>query len=293
MLRNWLITAFRNFRKNKTYSAINILGLTIGLTSCLLIALYIRHELSYDRFQAKGDRISRVIMEYHFDGAGETRRGNFTSTKVAPAFRKNFPEVVSAVRMTDADRVVGYGEQLFSETRFMFADSSFFDLFSMPLLKGDVRGALSGPRKVVVTESTARRYFGKEEPLGKMLRVGTDSTLYEVTGLMRDVPANSQFRFDFLASFSSLGANQEETYWDANYTTYLLLTSEGARSSLQAKIPAFMKKEMTGQGATVNFYLEPFRRDSNCRSPPIRSMRIISGLRDWSWWRDRTSPCRM
>src|SRR5258708_595424 len=142
----------------------------------------------------------------------------------------------------------------------MFADSSFFDLFSMRLLKGDVRSALSGRRKVIVTESTGGRYFGKEDPLGKMLRVGTDSTLYQVTGVMKDVPSNSQFRFDFLASFSSLEANQEKTYWNANYTTYLLLKSEGARSSLQAKIPAFMKKEMAGKGATINFYLEPFRR---------------------------------
>src|SRR5258708_23717614 len=143
----------------------------------------------------------------------------------------------------------------------MFADSSFFDLFSMPLLKGDVRSALSGPRKVIVTESTAGRYFGKEDPLGRMVGVGTGRPLYQVTGVMKDVTSNSQFRFDFLASFSSLEANQEKTYWNANYTTYLLLKSEGARSSLQAKIPAFMKKEMAGKGATINFYLEPFRRD--------------------------------
>ncbi|HTI11876.1 MAG TPA: ABC transporter permease, partial [Puia sp.] len=260
MLKNWLITALRNFRKNKTYSAINVLGLTVGLTSCLLIALYIRFELSFDRFQEKGDRIARVIMEYHFDGAGETPKGNYTSTKVAPTFRQHFPEVVSAVRMTDAAPIVGYGEKLFTERRFMYADSSFFDLFSMPLLVGDARTALSGPKKIIVTQSAARRYFGANDPMGKLLRVGTDSTLYEVTGVMGDCPANSQFRFDFLASFSSLGVNQEKTYWEANYTTYLLLTSEGARATLQAKLPAFMKKEMAGTGATVNFYLEPFRR---------------------------------
>ena len=260
MLKNWLITALRNFRKNKIYSAINVLGLTVGLTSCLLIALYIRFELSFDRFQEKGDRIARVIMEYHFDGAGETPKGNYTSTKVAPTFRQHFPEVVSAVRMTDAAPIVGYGEKLFTERRFMYADSSFFDLFSMPLLVGDARTALSGPKKIIVTQSAARRYFGANDPMGKLLRVGTDSTLYEVTGIMGDCPTNSQFRFDFLASFSSLGANQEKTYWEANYTTYLLLTSEGARATLQAKLPAFMKKEMAGTGATVNFYLEPFRR---------------------------------
>src|SRR5882672_2247178 len=107
MIKNYLRIAFRNFWKNKTFSAINIFGLTIGLTSCLLIALYIRHELSYDAAQQKGDRIARVIMEYRFDGSGASNKGNFTSTKVAPALKKNFPEVLSAVRMTKYSRVVG------------------------------------------------------------------------------------------------------------------------------------------------------------------------------------------
>jgi putative ABC transport system permease protein len=261
MIRNWLLTAIRSFRKNKTAAAINIFGLTIGLSSCLLIALYIRHELSYDDFERKGPRIVRCIMEYRFDGGGEIQRGNFTSSKVATTFRRVFPEVESAVRMTDrAGRIVGYGEKLFSEERFMYADSTFFELYSMPLLKGDIRVALSGPKKVILTESTARRYFGSVEPVGKILRIGTDSSNYEVTGVMADCPSNSQFKFDFLASFSSLYANQDETYWDANYTTYLLLRPGTDIASLQRKVTAFMKKEMQGQGAMVNFLLEPFMR---------------------------------
>src|ERR1700753_892060 len=114
MLRNWFLTAFRSLRKNKTATAINIFGLTIGLSSCLLIALFIRHELSYDDFETKGNRIARVIMEYRFDGGGEIQRGNFTSTKVAPTFKREFPEVESAVRMTMRDRIVGLREQLFT-----------------------------------------------------------------------------------------------------------------------------------------------------------------------------------
>lgn len=260
MIKNWLRTALRNIRKNATSSAINIFGLTVGLSSCLLITLFIRHELSYDDFEAKGKRVARVIMEYRFDGGGEPQRGNFTSTKVAPTFQRNFPEVESAVRMTQRDRVVGYQDKLFTETQFMFADSSFFDIFSFTLLKGDPHTALSGPKKIILTESAARRYFGSEEPLGKLLRVGTDSVIYEVTGLMADIPSNSQFKFDFLASFSSLYANQEETYWDANYGTFLLLRSESSFATLQPRITAFMKREMQGQGATVNFFLEPFMR---------------------------------
>jgi len=261
MIRNWLITAIRGFRKNKTASVINIFGLTVGLSSCLLITLFIRHELSYDDFEKKGDRIVRCIMEYRFDGGGEIQRGNFTSTKVATTFRRVFPEVESAVRMTDrASRIVGYREKLFSEERFMYADSTFFAMYNMPLLKGDMRSALSGPRKVILTESTARRYFGSEEPMGKLLRIGTDSSNYEVTGVMADCPSNSQFKFDFLGSFSSLDVDQDDSYWDANYTTFLLLRPGTDLGSLQRKVTVFMKKEMEGKGAMVNFLLEPFMR---------------------------------
>lgn len=268
MIRNWLLTAIRSFRKNKMASAINVFGLTVGLSSCLLIALYIRHELSYDDFQKNGGRIARVIMEYRFDGGGETQRGNFTSTKVAPVFQRVFPEVEAAVRMTERDRIIGYGDKLFTEG-IMFADSSLFRVFSFRLLKGDAATALSGPKKMLVTESTARRLFGEGEPVGKILAVGTDSVRYEVTGVMADCPSNSQIKFNFLASFSSLYENQEETYWDANYGTFLLLRpgagggDAGERAvfaTLQPKITAFMKKEMQGQGATVNFLLEPFMR---------------------------------
>jgi putative ABC transport system permease protein len=260
MIRNWILTAFRGFRKNKTSTVINILGLTVGLSSCLLIALFIRHELSYDDFEVKGNRIARVIMEYRFNGGGEINRGNYTSTKVATTFERVFPEVESAVRMTTRDRIVGYGEKVGTEIGFMFADSSFFNVFSFSLLEGDPRTALSGPRRVILTESTARRYFGTTDPLGKLLRVRTDSADYLVTGVMVDIPSNSQFKFDFLASFSSLYANQDDTYWDANYGTFLLLRRRGDFATLQPKIAAFMKKEMEGQGAYVNFLLEPFMR---------------------------------
>jgi putative ABC transport system permease protein len=260
MIQNWFRTAWRNLRKNRTASAINIVGLAIGFSSCLLITLFIRHELSYDDFEVKGNRIVRCIMEYRFDGGGEIQRGNFTSTKVAPTFKRTFPEVESAVRMNMDNYTVRYREKLFNEKRFMFADSSFFDIFSFSLLQGNVATALSGPRKVILTVSTARRYFGADEPLGKMIRVGNDTTAYEVTGVMKDLPSNSQFKFDFLASFSSLFANQDETYWDANYGTFLLLRRPSDVAALQPKVTAFMKQEMKGQGAMVNFLLEPFMR---------------------------------
>src|SRR5580704_2066909 len=221
MFRNYLKIALRNFWKNKTSSAINIFGLTIGLTSCLLIALYIQHEVGYDSFEKKGNRIARVIMEYSFAGSSQSNKGNYTSVRVASVFKRTFPEVESAIKMTEYPRVVSYKDKLIDEKNFI-----------------------------------------NENPIGKALKVGSDSNLYKITGIIQDCPSNSQIKFDFLASFSSLGitADYEKTYWDANYTTYLLLKNKGSRETLQAKLPAFMKKEMAGGGATINFWLEPFSR---------------------------------
>jgi putative ABC transport system permease protein len=260
MLINYFKIALRHFRKNSLATAINLIGLTIGLTSCLLITVYILHELSYDKFETKGDRIVRVIMEYSANGSKDTNKGNFTSTKVATTFQRMFPEVESAVRMDDAKEVVAFQDKLFREDRFMFADSSFFNLFSFRLLEGDPHTALSGPYKIILTESTARRYFGQGEAVGQLVKVGADSVPYAVTGVIQDCPSNSQIKYDLLCSFSTLHANQDQTYWNANYKTYLLLKDPAAIRTLQAKLPAFMQGEMKGQGASVNFFLEPFLR---------------------------------
>jgi len=259
MIKNYFKIAFRSIQKNKTSSFINILGLTIGLCSCLLIGLYITHELSYDDFQKNGNRIVRVIMEFKFDGSGEIAKGNYTSVRVAPVFKQTFPEVESAVRMKMNEEVVQYNDKFIDEKEFMYADPSFFNIFSFKLLQGDANYALTAANRVVLTKSTAKKYFGNENPVGKVVRIGTSANPYQITGVMQDCPSNSQIKFDFLASFSSLGVSSlENSYWDANYTTYLLLKSRQSRGPLQAKIASFMKNEMNGQGASINYYLEPF-----------------------------------
>jgi putative ABC transport system permease protein len=268
MFKNYLKTALRHLWKNKTSSAINVVGLTVGLTCCLLIALYIQHELSYDNFEKNGKRIVRVIMEYQFAGSSASTKGNFTSVRVAPVLKQNFPEVESSIVMTRYERVIRYKEKMINEKKFMYADSTFFDIFSFPLLKGDPHSALAGPHKVILTESSAQKYFpqdaahGDEDPIGKLLQVGSDTDLYQVTGIVKDCPSNSQINFDFLASFSSLDIPKDakDTYWDANYVTYLLLKNETSITGLQAKLPPFMKKEMVGQGASINMFLEPFSK---------------------------------
>jgi len=258
MFRNNLKIATRSLWKNKASSFINIFGMTVGLSACLLIALFIKHEAGYDRFQLNSKRIARVIMEYSFDGHPEPKRGNYTSSKVAPVFARTFPEVELSVRMFDPAMIVRHKDVPVSEDWFIFADSSFLNVFTTKWLAGNKANALDGPFKVVLSQSTARKYFGNENPLGKILLTGTDQKPYEVTGVVEDYPSDSQIKFDFLASFCSMGENQEETYWGADFTTYLLLKDERTISSLQPKVTMFMKKEMAGSGSAIDFILEPF-----------------------------------
>jgi putative ABC transport system permease protein len=237
------------------------MGLAIGLCSCMLIGIYIQNELNYEQFEKKGDRIARVIMDYSFAGSKESKQGNFTSMKVAPTLRRKFPEVENAVRMYQTQRIISYKNKLLDEKKFMFADSTFFKIFSLSLLEGNIQHILNLPHQVVVTKSTAQLYFGDEEPIGKLIQVGTDSIPFVVTGVMQDCPVNSQFKFNFLASFTTLDVvGEEQSYWDANYTTYVLLKNPASEKTLEQKINEFMQKEMAGQGASIQFHLEPFMR---------------------------------
>lgn len=258
MLRTYLKVALRSLWKNKVTSIINVAGLAVGLSSCLLIALYIRYQVSYDSFQPNGSRIARTIMHYGPEGGAETNVGNFTSSKVAPVFSRTFPEVAAGIRMSQRETLVLHGNNFLKESRFLFADSTFFAAFHYKMLEGNPDKALNGRAKVVLTRSSSRKYFGDKSPVGEVLYVGADKKAYEVTGLVEDYPENSQFRFDFLASFSSLGESQEETYFDANFTTYFLLRGEDQLQTLKSKVNLFMKKEMAGSGASISFHFEPF-----------------------------------
>ena len=261
MIRNYIRTALRNLLNNKLSSVINVLGLSIGITSCILIGMYIRNELNYDKFQVNGARIFRVIMDYAFDGSPASKKGNFTSMKVAPVLRRKFPIVQEAVCLDKSSTVVRYGDKMLDEKNFFRTDSSFFRIFSFQWLKGNPLTALNGPHQIVLTKSAASRYFGKENPIGKMLIVNTEDGRYVVTGLVEDSPPNSQIKFDFLASFNSMDLkDEEETYWNANYTTYLLLRDPKSVIRLEKEVNEFMKIEMAGQGATIKYTFEPFGR---------------------------------
>lgn len=266
MFRNYFHIAIRTLWKHSVLSSINLIGLVIGFSACLLISLYIKYEASYDDFQPKGDRIARVISEFGFSGSDEPLKGNYTSTKVAPVLTRTFPDVSTAIKMRSNERTVRYEDEQVNEPNFMFADSTFFTMFYYDMVQGNPATALAGRYKVVLTESTAHRYFGDEDAVGKTLLIGSDQQPYDVTGVIKDYPTNSHLKFDFLASFSSLGLNQEETYFDANFTTYLLLNSSGDFSSLQTKLNDFMAQEVIAPDVTLKLILEPFN-DVHLRSP--------------------------
>src|SRR5690606_24888962 len=177
MIKNYFKIAWRNIWKNKSVSAIHIIGLVAGMTCCLLMILYIQHELSYDKFQKKGDRIARVIMEY--GNGDDINKGNFTGTKVLSTFKNNFPEVENGVRMYKNKNIVKIEDHVFNEDRFLYADSAFFDIFSsFPLLKGNSKNVLDAPHEVVLSASTAQRYFGDGNPVGKTIQIGANQTDY-------------------------------------------------------------------------------------------------------------------
>lgn len=259
MFKNYLKIAFRNLYKNKLYSSVNILGLTIGITSCLLIGIYIAHETSYDRFHINASRIVRTTMDYKFGDAAVPT--SLTGTKVGPEFKRTFPEIVTYVRISKNTRAIKYHDKSFEERNFLYTDSAFLSMFSFGLLSGDPATALNTPDKLVLTKAMAKKYFGKEDPIGKVLRVG-ESKDFVVTGIIAEPPGNSQIQYDFVASFSSLNASKTEKWSEANYITYLLLHNNSQISAFQKRITAYMKEvcskelKLTGNDY-LTYHVEP------------------------------------
>jgi putative ABC transport system permease protein len=262
MLRNYFKIALRHLQKNKLYAFANIVGLSIGIASCLLIGIYIWHELSFDRFHKNADRIARVTWQYNF-GDVENKIAS-TGTKVGPEFQRRFPEVQAYARLLKYPRVISYNNQMFDEKKFLYADSAFFSMFSFPLLKGDEKTVLAGPDKIVITRTAAKKYFGNEDPVGKTVKVGGTKD-FLVTGIAEDAPEASQIQFDFVGTFSSLSASKEEKWNEANYITYLLLQNERSFPMVQKKINDYMRKigkdEMHLEGNQyMAYHLEPLTR---------------------------------
>src|SRR5436190_2824359 len=261
MFRNYLKTAFRNLRKNRLYSAINIFGLTVGLAACLLIGVYINHELSYDKFHVNSSRIVRTTMEYKFSGT--VNKTASTGTKVGPQFKRMFPSIEEYVRTFVSHNVVRTADKIFDEPRILYADPAFFKIFSFRLVKGDAATALDAPDKVVLSESAANKYFGREDPLNKVFVIGKQNM--RVAAVCEDVPQNSQLKFDFVTQFLNLGNSvKDEVYWNANWITYFLLRDKNSIPTLQQQISEYMRTSQVRSEVRIEnkddyltFQLEP------------------------------------
>lgn len=264
MIRNYLSTALRSLLKHKFFSLLNITGLGLGIAACLLLSTWIRHELSYDNFHQHRDQLVRVSMEYSF--GGQTARTAVSPTALLPTLQKNFAEIQSGVRFYNPASynpfIVRRENKVFQEGRFFFADSTFFEIFTFDLYQGDPGTALAKPNSVILTRTSAKKYFGNEDPMGRTLEIN-DGKEYMVTGLLEDIPSNSILQFDFIASFSSLEASREQIWWSANYQTYLLLSPEADLEALSTKTQEIVRSaladELTNPGDYVKYNFMPMR----------------------------------
>jgi putative ABC transport system permease protein len=240
MLRNYLIVALRNLRKQRFYAALNVLGLSLGIASFLLILLYLVDELRYDRFYQQAEHIFRVGS---FDNTlGENSRMALTANAVAGGMQREFPEVEAATRLYRAWETLHYQNKTFVEYDWQYVDSSFFSVFGYELLEGDPATALRAPHTVVVTKSAAQKYFGDAAAVGKTLLVGRDQTPYQVTGVMDDPPVHTHLDFTMLGSILSTEDSLGE-YWNYySLYTYVRLHEEADPAAFEEKLKLLADK---------------------------------------------------
>jgi len=260
MLKNLIKTAVRHIIKHFGYSILNILGLTLGITSALFLIIYVSDEVSYDRYNVKADRIYRVSS--NIKEPDDQFIWTVAQIPFGPQVVQDYPEVQSFVRFINMPRsLFKYEDKEFNEERFYFVDSTLFDIFTYKVLKGEVKSALLEPKKIILTEKIANKYFGKEDPIGKTLKTGTDS--YEVTGVIEDVPTNSHFRFDGVASRNNL-PKQLGSWGNFGVFTYLLFPEhfdvKTFETKMQGMYDRYMKPIFGGMHITITYILEPITR---------------------------------
>ncbi|MBN1272990.1 MAG: ABC transporter permease [Candidatus Aminicenantes bacterium] len=234
MLKFYIKTAVRNLFKSKSLSFINVTGLSVGMVVCLLLMLYVRDELSFDRYHQHSDRIFRILEN----------DSPYTSPQVSGMVRDNFPEIERSARILVRDQcTIQYEEKQFIEKQFCLADPDLFSIFSFKLKKGNPAVVLKRPFSIVISETIARKYFGDEEPIGKVLRLENRHD-YMVTGLMEEMPHNSHFRYDLLATLAGaervFGSHMMTNWGFRNFITYLLIRDHFSRTSFEKKVSPFI-----------------------------------------------------
>lgn len=271
MFEHYLKTGLRSLGRKKGYTLINVLGLALGIACCGLIALYVQDERAYDRYHGDADRIYRIIRQWEQGVNGQPPLALATTAPpIVPLLREQFPQIRDGFRLVRGGQTaVRYGDQEFREERVFFAEPSIFDVFSVPLLEGDPRTALTAPQTIVLSERMAHKYFGDRSPVGATLTLDGEDD-YRVTGVMADTPARSHVHFDFLISFETL--SQWPAFlanWNNNAVyTYVRLTPEDAArvDALEAQFAAFMDRH------------EPEGNETVLRLQPLEDIHLHSNL---------------
>jgi len=260
MIKTYLKIALRNVLRQKILSLINIMGLSIGLVSFLGISLYVVDEFSYDRFQRNNDRIYRAIINTDF--GGKISKWGSVPNKLAPTVAREIPDVEKVTRVFHHNfgdiGFVSTATDKFSETELYYADPEIFDVFTISLIKGTAEKALDRPGTIILSETSANRYFGDIDPIGKTLLVDNAKS-YEVTGVYKDFPPNSFLKCQLLASFSSIGFGKEEkqSWGNASFPTYFLLTKGVAPETVTNKITDLLKRNIPEDDRWFTITLQP------------------------------------
>ena len=263
MFKNYFKIAFRNLWRNKAFSAINIFGLAIGIATCLIIMLFVQNELSYDRYNAKADQMVRVVFRGTVDGQ-KMKEAN-VMPPVAKTLLANYPEIKQATRLkVGGSQFISYGEESFKEDGLAFVDPNFFEVFTLPLIEGNSSSALSQPNSIVITKAIANKYFGNEDPLGKVVMIKGAPTGFKITGVINKVPENSHFHFDFFTSMENVPDAKSASFMTSNYNTYLVLQKGYDYRKLQAKLPEFVDRYIGPQlQQGMGISIDQFRKNGN------------------------------
>ena len=270
MIKNYFKIGWRNLRKNKVFSSINILGLSLGMAACLLILQYVNFELSYDHFNKNASNIYRVVND-RYQNNKLIQHGTITYSAVSKAMKDDYPEVQNYIRvLPGGNQILIYKDKKIPKENSLFVDNAFFSMFSYPALAGDLKSALKDVNTVVLSETTARKIFdihnNNFDPyIGKLITVSQDTFPSKVVAIIRDVPENSILQFDMLQSYQTLihsyGYKQAEyDFTDSDFWHYIQLKDGVDYTTFNAKMDAFSQKHFQGNkisGSVEKFYLQP------------------------------------
>jgi putative ABC transport system permease protein len=262
MIKNYLKIATRNLWNNKGFSAINIIGLAVGLATCLLMLFYVTDELGYDKYNEKADRIYRVDGDIKFGGNHFVLA--VAPDPMGPVLKRDFPQVEQYVRFRGyGGLLVKKGSQNIAEDHVIYADSSLFDVFTLPMIQGDPKTALTEPKSIVITATTAKKYFNSTEVVGRNLIIN-DTDNFKITGVIKDVPSQSHFNFDFFVSLSTADESRQNNWVSNNFNTYIVLRKGADPKKLESQFGAMVVKYVGPQvKQLMNITMDDFSKSGN------------------------------